>query len=530
MNANTLTIHWHVENMPVYSVAFQPQTGSNLIPNRLVTGGGDNNIRIWKIDHKHIPTNQIDQQPQQLSSSQTKVEYLSTLKKHTQAVNVVRFNHKGHLLATAGDDGTLMIWRLSDKIIKSFEDQGEDEDEDDVESWEVVLQLRSSMSEINDICWSPNDDYIIAGSMDNTVRIYHLDFNGANSKITGKLFISFNNHQHYVQGVSWDPSNQFIATQSSDRSIIIYKIIHDTKDQGKIKSIKYLTKLTKFKNNFMYYPETLQSFFRRLTFSPEGSLLITPCGIDESSSTNSVYVYSRKSLTTSPIFKITGLNKPATVISFNPNLYQLPESKLETSSSQHKLNLPYQMIFAVATQESIIIYNTSDFQPLGYVSNLHYSYITDIAWSPEGDKIIVSSTDGFCSVISFDEGIFGSIYEAPIEKVEEKVNTEVVDPISEPVKEVVLDVEEEKKVEEVSIEPVNVVVPIEVDEVKRDEDNDIIMIDDDAGEQQSNKENINQVPEPIVSKTPTKTIDQFFTKVSDTPSKKDKSKKEWYQP
>ncbi len=39
-----------------------------------------------------------------------KVEYLSTLAKHSQAVNVVRWCPKGELLASAGDDGNVILW------------------------------------------------------------------------------------------------------------------------------------------------------------------------------------------------------------------------------------------------------------------------------------------------------------------------------------------------------------------------------------------------------------------------------------
>ena len=89
-------------------------------------------------------------------------------------------------------------------------------------------------------------------------------------------------------------------------------------------------------------------------------------------------------------------------MSFNPIIYQTNASPL--------FKLPYKMIFAVATQDSIIIYSTEEFKPLGFVSNLHYSSITDLKWDLDGSRIIVSSTDGFCSVVSFENGIFGEVY------------------------------------------------------------------------------------------------------------------------
>ena len=451
MNASTITVHWHNDNQPIYSVDFQPnqkpKTQNELSPSqpslnpssRLVTGGGDNNIRVWKLND---------------DAGTISIEYLSTLRKHTQAVNVVRFNKTGEMLASAGDDGTLMIWKLADRIIKDFED--EDEDDEAKESWQVLTQLRSSTSEINDISWSPDSRYLVSGSMDNTLRVYKLEVLG--DKLTGRLFTSFDNHNHYVQGVFWDPLNDFIASQSADRSVNIYKLLKN--EDGTIESIRPLHKFSKIHNHFLYHSETLQSFFRRLCFSPDGSFLLTPAGIEndksdetmkdrketneniskptetsdltefkptektsfkaeitsletpkcekpiksqeKSDSCNTFYIYLRSSLSQSPILKISGLNKPAIAISFNPIIYQTNASPL--------FKLPYKMIFAVATQDSIIIYSTEEFKPLGFVSNLHYSSITDLKWDLDGSRIIVSSTDGFCSVVSFENGIFGEVY------------------------------------------------------------------------------------------------------------------------
>ncbi|RLV95262.1 Chromatin assembly factor 1 subunit p60 [Spathaspora sp. JA1] len=390
MEASTITVHWHNDNSPIYSIDFQPGSPTP----RLVTGGGDNNIRVWNLTDNN--------------NNNQAVEYLSTLRKHTQAVNVVRFNPNGTLLASAGDDGTLMLWQLCDGIVKEF---GEDEqDDDDIkESWKVVAQFRSGTSEIMDICWSPCGQYLVSGSMDNIVRIYQLTSD--NAKVSGKLIHSLKSHNHYIQGVYWDPLDEYIVSQSADRSINIYKITHTP--SGSIKDIKLHRRFFKHNGVHLYHPESLQSFFRRLSFSPDGSLLITPAGIEESeiensnnNSGNSAYVYTRGSLSHAPVFKITGLSKPAIAVSFHPYKFQ---------GVSKSLKLDYKMIFAIATQDSIVIYSTEEFKPLGYVSNLHYSTITDLRWDVQGSRLIICSTDGFCSVIKFDQGIFGNRYTEPVQ-------------------------------------------------------------------------------------------------------------------
>lgn len=78
MKATPLIINWHDQNAPVYSAHFEP-AGKG----RLATAGGDNHVRIWKV---------------QADGEERKVEYLSTLSKHNQAVNVVRWAPKGMLV------------------------------------------------------------------------------------------------------------------------------------------------------------------------------------------------------------------------------------------------------------------------------------------------------------------------------------------------------------------------------------------------------------------------------------------------
>jgi len=93
MKAAPILIAWHNENQPIYSAHFEP-SGKG----RLATAGGDSNVRVgcwcilkmvaymliagqvWKVDH---------------DADDRKITYLSTLIKHTQTVNVVRWCPKG---------------------------------------------------------------------------------------------------------------------------------------------------------------------------------------------------------------------------------------------------------------------------------------------------------------------------------------------------------------------------------------------------------------------------------------------------
>jgi hypothetical protein len=43
-------------------------------------------------------------------------------------------------------------------------------------------------------------------------------------------------------------------------------------------------------------------------------------------------------------------------------------------------SLPYRLVFAVATLDSLFIYDTQHSSPIVVVAGLHYAAITDIAW------------------------------------------------------------------------------------------------------------------------------------------------------
>lgn len=75
------------------------------------------------------------------------------------------------------------------------------------------------------------------------------------------------------------------------------------------------------------------------------------------------------------------------------------------------LPLPYRMVFAIATKSSVYLYDTQQKTPFAVISNIHYTRLTDLTWSSDGRLLIVSSTDGFCSLIKFEIGELGVPYD-----------------------------------------------------------------------------------------------------------------------
>ncbi|KAI4286030.1 MAG: hypothetical protein L6R35_004508 [Caloplaca aegaea] len=553
MKASPLLISWHNDNAPVYSTHFEPHNSKS----RFATAGGDNNVRLWRLER---------------DGEQRTVTYLSTLTKHTQAVNVVRFAPKGEMLASAGDDGNTLLW-VPSETQSHTPAYGEDGTEDK-ETWRIKHMCRStSGAEIYDLAWSPDGIFFITGSMDNIARIYNAQ--------TGSMVRQIAEHNHYVQGVAWDPLNEYVATQSSDRSVHIYnlktkdgqpalhqhnKIMkmdlparrisasspaapepsprpHDAADStslapaspapsmpgtpaslalpmnppilshsrrssfGSSPSMRrsaspapsmplpavrpmenspnpYLAGNLGVKNASIYANETHTSFFRRLTFAPDGSLLFTPAGqyrvahpatgsrpADEV--INTVYIYTRAGLNRPPIAHLPGHKKPSIAVRCSPIFYTLRHSQkpttqitIDTASADDAIPalpepivrskspanssamepppptnaimpspndltrptsspkptdgdsvlptpafaLPYRVVYAVATQDAVLVYDTQQQTPIAVVNNLHYATFTDVTWTNDGLTLLMSSSDGFCSNLAFQPGELGQIY------------------------------------------------------------------------------------------------------------------------
>lgn len=252
----------------------------------------------------------------------------------------------------------------------------------------------------------------------------------------------------------------------------------------------------------LYGDESFTNFYRRLTFSPDGGLLLTPSGHFEDpfvvpgggwslsdppargrkgnpadsdpTSASSVYIYSRASFARPPIAQLPGHKKASVAVKFSPVLYELrpgvagakvQETKhvavergsmdevdvdlvgpipvqgneeLEAATSPTKKSseaamsasphtphpaqtlpspalsavdlpsqtpissasahaapstpvptasqtgsvfaLPYRMLFAVATMDTITIHDTQQAGPICLLTKLHYDEFTDMAW------------------------------------------------------------------------------------------------------------------------------------------------------
>ncbi|XP_058509849.1 chromatin assembly factor 1 subunit B [Solea solea] len=394
MKVVTCEIAWHNKE-PVYSMDFQHSSDGRF--HRLATAGVDTTVRLWRVEMG--------------SDGKAAVEFLSNLARHTKAVNVVRFSPNGELLASGGDDSAILLWKLNDcKEPEQAPVFQEDEDAQlNKESWSVIKTLRGHIEDVYDICWTGDGNFMVSGSVDNTAIMWDIN--------KGQKLCILNDHKSYVQGVTWDPLGQYVATLSCDRTMRVY----NTHTKKKAFCISKMSSGPlaegEAKQYRIFHDDSMRSFFRRLSFTPDGSFLIAPAGCVEIGENiiNTTYIFSRKSLKR-PIAHLPCPSKATLAVRCCPVYFELRTKKGEDDSVETLPNLfelPYRMVFAVASEDAIFLYDTQQTIPFGLVSNIHYHTLSDLTWSRDGSFLAVSSTDGYCSFLSFFPGELGTPLKEP---------------------------------------------------------------------------------------------------------------------
>lgn len=514
---DTPQIIWHGgekgRNDPIFTCdSHELQFGADSKSAVLVTGGTDGDVRLWSIiqpteENQGTGSNsapiEVGMAPPVVGKiplgSQT---FLASLSGHDRSVNVARFSPDGLSLASAGDGGTIMVYTVQNP--QDWINVTGDKDT----SRSIVS---STAHDIYDISWSPDSRYLTCGTVDNSTHIVEVK--------TRKLVANIKDHMNYVQGTAWDPNGELLATQSNDRTCRIYSVKEPEKGQLSLKCDRVVkaaqeTKLAlggstpaavsaatsavprppapgtpgktenltasttpptevngttpttpaatvvpsvpavKPKCQHFYTDEAL--FFRRLAWTPDGQVLITPSALrkDLTSKRSAfcTYLFTRGSFG-SPSLCLGGLEKPSIAVRCCPLLFSLrfssasSPSKAVTSQAENCANevtsgqltatstpgstekagktvprltdLPYRMLIAVATQDAVIVYDTESKLPLAFVGGLHLASHSDICWLPGATGVIVTSVDGYLSKIMFSPGELGT--PLPVDDVPAKV-------------------------------------------------------------------------------------------------------------
>lgn len=356
--------------------------------------------------------------------------FLGELSRHQGAVNCVRFSPDGKTLASAGDDKSIVLWQHESEAVQSNVNEVSaaggntpnkfvaESVEEDAERWRAMAMLRGHREMIYDLAWSPDSQNLISGSVDNTAILWDV--------ARASVLETIDDHQHFVQGVAWHPLGGIVATQSSDRSLCIFDVAEKAGKGGKLPQVGLNLSHTVFKSELpmappapgadtettklpnsverLFVDETRTPFFRRLCFTPDGALLLAPAGRMTGAAgeeLNTLYLF-RTASPGVPVGRLAGCESTVVAARCCPVLF-----KRRNQDEGHFAGLEHRSVFAVATEETVLIYDTELLCPFAQVANIHFARISDLAWSADGRALVVGSEDGYCSVVSFKEDELG---------------------------------------------------------------------------------------------------------------------------
>ena len=128
------------------------------------------------------------------------------LRGHSQKIQAICFSSNGELLASAGDDKTIKVWRLKQKKSFSLEGHGES----------------GLWCGVNSVAFHPNGKLLASGSHDKTVKLWSLE--------NGQLLYSLRGHQDKVLSVKFSPNGNVLASSGdiNDKTIKLWFLSQNT--------------------------------------------------------------------------------------------------------------------------------------------------------------------------------------------------------------------------------------------------------------------------------------------------------------
>jgi protein HIRA/HIR1 len=404
-------------SIPIFSVDIQPCARDEPFEQiRLATSGQDGCIYLWRLsalweDAKRQCSSLLETAQTAPSTAAEKENgtlrndlecaLLSVLSPaHQGAANVVRWHPGGKLLASGGDDGTVMLFVQAPLATEPF-GRGTllnaPVGVTSKESWTASAILRTHESDVLDISFAPRGDALASCSVDNSICVWRIELSNKHADqaqwvtASGHLVARLRGHEGMVKGISWDPTNQFIASQSDDRSVIIWRTDH----WGEVeKSLRKEFEAATTEAN-------LRAWFMRLAWSPSGAELVATNGYR-----NKCHVaplYRRIQNFADPI-EFVGHRAPVVSVRWSPCVY----SRSPNPPYEGKNRL-YLCVALGSKDRGLTIWRADHGKPFVSLVDLFDGDVLDLSWNAAGNVLVACSTDGSVFFAQFEPEELGHV-------------------------------------------------------------------------------------------------------------------------
>ncbi|EON97173.1 putative histone transcription regulator protein [Phaeoacremonium minimum UCRPA7] len=369
------------KDFEVYSCHISPD-GS-----RLATAGGDGHVRVWSTESIYSSDDKTYTKPRQLCH----------MSHHLGTIHTVRFSPNGRYLASGADDKVICIYQLDSSPPSHVASFGTNEPPP-VENWKTYKRLIGHDNDVQDLAWSYDNSLLVSVGLDSKVVVW--------SGHTFEKLKTLAVHQSHVKGITFDPANKYFATASDDRTIKIFRFTPPAPNATQHDMVNNFVLETSISTPFKSSP--LTTYFRRCSWSPDGNHIAAANAVN--GPVSSVAIIERTRWDSE--INLIGHEGPTEVCMFSPRLFYTkkpPESGVTNGHSSAGL---VTVIASAGQDKTLSIWNTNTSRPLVILQDLASKSISDLAWTPDGQTLFISSLDGGIIAVKFEVGELGWVAKA----------------------------------------------------------------------------------------------------------------------
>ena len=263
-----------------------------------------------------------------------------------------------------------------------------------VENWRIFRRLIGHDNDVQDLGWSYDSSILVSVGLDSKVVVW--------SGHTFEKLKTISAHQSHVKGLTFDPANKYFATASDDRTVKIFRFTPPGPNSSAHDQM----------NNFMleksisapFAASPLTTYFRRCSWSPDGNHIAAANAVN--GPVSSVAIINRGSWDGD--IHLIGHEGPVEVCAFSPRLFsKYPIESLPRGANGQLTSNLVTVIACAGQDKALSVWITSNPRPLLITQELAVKSISDLAWSPDGQNLFVTSLDGSITTVVFEQGELG---------------------------------------------------------------------------------------------------------------------------
>ena len=263
-----------------------------------------------------------------------------------------------------------------------------------MENWRIFRRLIGHDNDVQDLGWSHDSSILVSVGLDSKVVVW--------SGHTFEKLKTISSHQSHVKGLTFDPANKHFATASDDRTIKIFRFVPPGPNSTAHDSA----------NNFIlektitapFSASPLTTYFRRCSWSPDG--LHIAAANATNGPVNSVAIINRGQWDGD--IHLIGHEGPVEVCAFSPRLFsKLPIANGTNGQNGQPAAFFVTVIACGGQDKSLSIWITCNSRPVLVAHDIALKPISDLAWSPDGRNLFLTSLDGSIIAACFQEEDLG---------------------------------------------------------------------------------------------------------------------------